>query len=63
MWQRFCQERSADPEKRVSVAWHHKRGWLPSADFVEKPIEGATDQEQMSPGTWTTLPDEFDVDA
>ncbi|MGE7368322.1 hypothetical protein ACQKKX_04525 [Neorhizobium sp. NPDC001467] len=38
MWQRFCQERSADPEKRVSVAWHHEHGWLPSADFIEKPM-------------------------
>ncbi len=60
MVQRFCQERSEDPEKRVSVAWHHKRGWLPTADFVEKPIED--DQDQISPGTWTTLPDEFDLD-
>jgi hypothetical protein len=65
MWQRFCQERSADPEKRVSVAWHHERGWLPSADFIEKPIEGRNEneQDQISPGTWTTLPEGFDVDA
>ncbi|ASP98426.1 hypothetical protein CN065_14175 [Sinorhizobium meliloti] len=62
MWQRFCQERSADPEKRVSVAWHHERGWLPSADFIEKPIEGSLDQDQMSPDTWTTLPDDVAVD-
>lgn len=62
MWQRFCQERSVDPETKVSVAWHHERGWLPSADFIEKPIEGSLDQDQVSPGTWTTLPEGFDVD-
>lgn len=62
MWLRFCQERSADPEKRVSVAWHHERGWLPSADFIEKPIEDDQDQDQVEPATWPTLHDEVDAD-
>lgn len=62
MVHRMCREASLDPTARVSVAWHHKRGWLPTADFVEKPIEGAVDQDQMSPDTWTTLPDGVGVD-
>ncbi|WP_117195932.1 hypothetical protein [Rhizobium terrae] len=60
MIQRMCHEHALHPEKSVSVAWHHKRGWLPTADFVEKPIED--DQDQMSPGTWTTLPDGVGID-
>lgn len=60
MVQRMCQERALHPEKSVSVAWHHKRGRLPTADFVEKPIED--DHDQMSPSTWTTLPDEVDAE-
>lgn len=63
MVQHLCQNRAIDREKKVSVAWHHERGWLPSADFVEKPIEGATTQDQLSPGTWTTLPEGYEVDA
>lgn len=58
MVQRMCQEHALHPEKSVSVAWHHKRGWQPTADFVEKPMEH--DQDQMSPGTWTTLPERAD---
>ena len=58
MVQRMCQEHALYPEKSVSVAWHHKRGWLRTADFVKKPIE----DDQMSPGTWTTLPDAFGID-
>lgn len=63
MVQHLCQNRALDPEKKVSVAWHHERGWLPSADFVEKQIEGATTQDQMSPSACTTLPDGYEVDA
>lgn len=48
MVQRMCQEHALYPEKSVSVAWHHNRGWLPTDDFVETPIEH--DQDQMSLG-------------
>ncbi|RVG70889.1 hypothetical protein [Sinorhizobium meliloti] len=61
MWQRYCQGRSLEPEKKVSVAWHHRHGWMPTADFVEKPIEDVFDQEQISPGTWTTIPDSYAI--
>ncbi len=61
MVQRMCQEHALHPEKNVSVAWHHERGWLLTADFEEKPIEEAGDQDQIAPGTWTTLPDGFEV--
>lgn len=60
MVQHLCQSRALDPEKKVSVAWHHEHGWLPSADFIEKPVESISDQDQMSPGTWTTLPEGSD---
>ncbi|MBY5462080.1 hypothetical protein [Rhizobium leguminosarum] len=63
MWQRLCQNRALDPEKKVTVAWHREHEWMPTANFMEKSIEDVLDQDQMSPGTWTTLTDDVGGDA
>lgn len=47
------------------AAWHHKRGWLRNEAFAEhckkKFAENVTG-EGIKPGTWTTLPEGFDLD-
>lgn len=62
--------------KAVNVSWGlpHRRaamfgkdiedldGDLPPDDFRKKLQSFDAAQDQVSPGTWTTLPDEFDVD-
>jgi len=50
MVQRMCQKGSADPEKKVRVAWHHEHGWLPEdSDLDEWPFE-VTDPEPTTAG-------------
>lgn len=46
-------------QKTPEAAWHYQHGWLYSAKDAEAP----TDEDQIAPGTWTTLPEVLDVDA
>ncbi|MFK3962134.1 hypothetical protein ACI2KT_00970 [Ensifer adhaerens] len=51
----FAVDRQID-QRAPEAAWHHQLGWLHPA----KNTESAPDEDQISPGAWTTLPEGFD---